>query len=273
MWSDSTPYRYNNIQTLPNALMTALLNGYTKDYLDEKHFDTVKEARKQHIEPKIRLAVNNMYLNTTDDSLCTAILVSLFTNYVWIHIPCDIQLTSNYFFCEKPITAQRNVSRVTVVLVPSCPKLYTHVSGACWSIDNTPRGRAPQINETIYDWLQPFLSAWSLGFVNRRSVVVNDTGSHVDCISTIGLSFQRVKNWVVTNCTQGSNKFYLVHKSLKLISKKCDTPRHFLCDDGSCLLSTYLCDGRFDCSDQSDENNCENNNLINNIKFQCMSGN
>ena len=273
MWSDSTPNRYDNIQTLPNALKITLLNSYTKDYTDDKHFDTMKEARIQHMQPKIRLAMNNMYLNTTADSSCTAILISLFTNYEWIHIPCDVQLTSNYFLCEKSITTQRNVSRVTVVREPSCPTLYTHVGGACWSIDNLPRGKTRQIDDTIHDLLQPFLNAWSLGIVNRKSVIVNDRNSRVNCISTIGLSFQRIKNWLISKCTNKSSKLYLLHKSLPLVSKKCDTPRHFMCDDGSCVLSTYLCDGRFDCSDQSDENNCEKNNLINDITFQCMSGN
>ena len=273
MWSDSTPYRYNNIQILSKALKTALLNSYIKDYTDDKHFAAIKEARIQHMQPKMRLAMNNMYLNTTADSSCTAILISLFTNYEWIHISCDVQLTSSYFFCEKSFTTQRNLSRVTVVCGPACPKLYTHVNGACWSINNIPRGKARQIDGTIYDLLQPFLNAWSLGIVNRRSVIVNNRNSRVNCIRTIGVSFQRVKNWLISKCTFKNRKFYLLHKSLPLVSKKCDTPRHFMCDDGTCVLSTYLCDGQFDCSDQSDEDNCEKNNLINDIKFQCISGN
>ena len=47
-----------------------------------------------------------------------------------------------------------------------------------------------------------------------------------------------------------------MYKKKRDLVDKCDQPEKFECTNGFCIDLKSRCDGRFDCSDRSDEINC-----------------
>lgn len=45
----------------------------------------------------------------------------------------------------------------------------------------------------------------------------------------------------------------------------------FLCQNGMCIPSVHVCDEKFDCSDKSDEMNCDKN-VCSSEQFRCSNG-
>lgn len=48
------------------------------------------------------------------------------------------------------------------------------------------------------------------------------------------------------------------------------SPQEFLCGDGTCISSSFRCDGDTDCIDNSDEANCGKFNLLKVLPEICL---
>ena len=249
--------------------MEVLLGSEALDYMDDENFAIMKEKKIIQMMPKLRIVFKK---GTTRRSLCTAMLITLFHDYEWVHIPCDIQLYSNYFICEKFSTLSRNLTSLTLSRGQSCLTLHIFIGGSCWTISNSPGDQLYTLNKDLYKSLNPFLTAWSLGIEIRNDVAVTEKQSQTKCFVTTGLEFQRIKRWKVHNCRKNPIKYYLKRIISPVITDHCDTPRHFRCANQFCILSLYICDGLADCPDQSDENNCTAHSVRNDEKFHCISG-
>ena len=249
--------------------MEALLSSETLNYMDDGNFATMKEEKITQMRPKLRIVIKK---RTSQRLLCTAMLVKLFHDYEWVHIPCNIQLSSNYFICEKLSTPSRNLTSVIISRGQSCLTLHIFIGGSCWTISDSPGDQLYIVSKNLYKSLNPFLTAWSLGTKIRKYIAVTEKRSQTRCFVTIGLDFQRIKRWKINNCRKKLIKFYLKRTISPVITDQCDTPRHFKCANQFCMLSLYICDGLADCPDQSDENNCTAHSVTNDIKFHCISG-
>ena len=249
--------------------MEALLDSEAIDYMVDKNFATLKENSLTQMRPKLHIAFKK---RTTRRPLCTAILITLFYDYEWVLIPCDVQILGNYFICEKSSTLSANLKTIIITRGQSCLTLHIFIEGSCWTISNSPGGQAYTVSKNLHKLLNPFLTAWSFGTETRNDIAVTDKQSQVKCLVTIGLGFQRIKSWKINNCTKKNVKFHLIRTVTPSINDNCDVPRHFKCGNQFCLLSVYICDGIVDCLDQSDENNCTAHNVTNHVQFHCFSG-
>ena len=93
-WSDDSPFLYNNLQTISNQTIEVLLGGEALNYMDDQNFVKMKENSVTQMRPKLHIALKKK----TRRSFCTAMLITIFYDYEWVYIPCDVQLSSNYFF-------------------------------------------------------------------------------------------------------------------------------------------------------------------------------
>ena len=267
-WSDDSPFLYNNLQTISNQTIEVLLGGEALNYMDDQNFVKMKENSVTQMRPKLHIALKKK----TRRSFCTAMLITIFYDYEWVYIPCDVQLSSNYFLCEKSPTLLTNLTTVIVSRGHSCITFHIFIGGSCWTINKSPGGQVNAASKNLDKLLNPFLTAWSLGTDTRNIIAVTDKQSQTKCFVTIGLAFQLIKSWKIHNCTRKQVKFHLRRKITPPITDNCDTPKHFKCGNQFCLLSLYICDGRADCPDQSDETNCTAHNVTNDVRFHCVSG-
>ena len=107
-----------------------------------------------------------------------------------------------------------------------------------------------------------------------------------ECLLTKFPSHQRQKLWAFVNasyiCTRP--KFVLVFApSSKFSIDSSQTVKLFLCSDGIYILNIYVCDGKRNCLNNEDENNCYDSCYSSNVKLfkacecghsysQCRSG-
>ena len=192
---------------------------------------------------------------------CGAIFYTLFTTPIWIYIGCNDIFLDNHYICEiknrseikQEYTYKRPVfwcKRGSVIIVnPTCLHVMhaataTHQSGI-YQI------RSNQLNRE----LRLYLSVWSIGYNRRNNVVIYDYESKRKCLTTDAFTYQRIKLWVIRNpCL---SMYYLVSKPYIISKQECKYSVHHTCNDGTCILNIYVCDGQFDCPDKSDEKNCD----------------
>ena len=62
-------------------------------------------------------------------------------------------------------------------------------------------------------------------------------------------------------------KFEFMIRKIFFLKKDGCEPNQFQCDNGKCILKTWMCDSDDDCLDGSDERNCGTN------EWNCSSGN
>ena len=152
----------------------------------------------------LKLQMAAQYMNSTSklESICTAELMTRFTDSEWVHIPCDadVQFSSTYFNCER--FTPNNITKVIVPRGHYCPTLYFLVVFlSCWTISGSHRGQGYGIRSNMSQFLIPFLSAWSLGIGDGNVIAVTNATLHTRCVLALGVGLQLVKVWRLTKCT------------------------------------------------------------------------
>ena len=190
---------------------------------------------------------------------CVTAFVSLVSNPVWLQIDCSHSFKNLYFLCERLVTpAHSRQTHLHSRKDVSCRKNTIYISGTCWRIS---RYRSPRLTDfsrvaTLMS-VRMLLTSWSLSNISRYGIRVRVDGEH-GCLERQGFQYQRLVNWRYwSNCTRyNSTSHYLSSTTIGYFKHPCKTSSHFLCSDGTCILSSYICDGYVDCVDKNDEENC-----------------
>ena len=242
-----------------------------------REFTSMSQRYTREVISKIQAIAK--YHNYTLSSSCAAIVTTLFNDFEWLQIPCDLELQGSYFVCERTIQIYASYKHKYIRNILACDESYIFIGETCWKIkqlSNLLGNHYTPVNNANVNIFEPLLNVWSFGRSDRKDVVVKQSSSSdiKTCISTIDLAFQRIKNWDIMRCSHLRVKVALVHMIVVNYTQDCDIPRQFACDNGECISSIYLCDGRNDCLDNSDELLCtaNNSNIQRAIIFHCLSG-
>ena len=250
-----------------------LTSKYKVDFMHSNLNSKRYAATIYNMVNKIKYVAANRNKTLQTELHCGAIFYTLFTTPIWIYIGCNDIFLDNHHICEiknrseikQEYTYKRPVFwciRGSVIVHPNC--LYvmhatvTHQTGI-YQIGSD------QLNRE----LRLYLSVWSLGSNGRNNVVMYDHEGNRKCLTTDAFTYQRIKLWVIRKpCL---SMYYLVSKPYIISEQECKFSAHHTCNDRTCILNIYVCDGQFDCSDKSDEKNCnpscmEHNNEKNQTK-------
>ena len=200
---------------------------------------------------------NSRLLDASGHTLCAALFYPIFTEPVWIEIDCEATLNNIYFLCEHRLTQTTSNTIPPYIRQNShCPETFTYIQSKCWIIaQHAAAGRNPSASELKH--LDYYLSAWSLGHKWRTVVGTGYVGKLRQCFKTNAFLHQRLKTFTISNdCGQLKAKYNLLLRKPMIYRNVCNTNSHYACDQGTCILHTYICDGIYDCYDKSDEKNC-----------------
>ena len=197
---------------------------------------------------------NNSELNK--NKICVVVLLTLITKPAWQNIACDQKIPDNYFICE---TQGRDVNATTYKRHKHhCHTLYTYILGKCYWIQNGNDTSIAIFSSTeIHNALLSMFSAWSFGHSTRNRIQMYIGKSEKTAfIMTHGLPQHFGKTWtmVLNNQTFINATSHVIGQVHPVTyTYICIQNLHFHCEDSTCVILSYVCDGIFDCPDKSDE--------------------
>ena len=256
-WADGTPYAYQRWLKTPaigraNLTRTRLTDSWTQ------------EIRESLMLPQPSILHN-----------CTALFQLSTEDPMWVTVPCTARLNLGIVICEY----DRNTSMPALPVKRATRECSTmdsvYAKGSCYNIykkqqalkDETfPCGFCPLCHERLariqaLEVMAPYLGH-ILGSHPRRVLLrLNDTSLvlvrsdhndmlYSDVMQSILPMSEHTK--VPSNSTEDA---LLCEENVTLIADTCIHGQH-QCDDGTCILDLYACDGSYDCPDGSDEINC-----------------
>ena len=225
------------------------------------HYHLVEDYDSKYIKNfKQKLKIVQQY-NTSksgvskheQEDMCGALFYPLFRAPVWVMIGCDVVLYDTYFLCEhhREVQFHHAYARDSY----QCRKGSFFALYSCWEIISkfVMTTRIP-LDVSI---LQLHLSGWALGHASRTLLGVGYMDKKHYCYSTKAFLYQPIKSFTEsTDCGDTRLRHHLLRSEPFKYNYICDTKYHHTCDQGTCILHTYICDGISDCFDKTDENNC-----------------
>ena len=259
MWSDYSPYIYQNWQSLEFDKYKNMFIRYNQFI----KYNQIDHNLMDDIEDKLMNIKNIMFNTTLNTNLCAAVFTTLYSNYAWIHIPCDYYLTNNVFMCERHLNNSNSVRILHDARY--CSRAYIYIDSFCIAVINNTIKYSANVTITIIHYTK-ILSAWSYGNAYRTSICIYFLGKPNLCYKSMAIIEQDRQAWAKMENRSSDNVLYIQH--VQFLSNECDkTGKYFRCNDGTCILSYYKCDFKVDCIDGSDEQSCTD--VCNKISCKC----
>lgn len=211
-------------------------------------------------------------------TLCTAFVIYSSLRLEWVTVPCTQRFSRVLLICERPYAASKpawvNHPRVLGRQYVECADDWAMIDGLCYQMFNIPRNitiscsglparchtYAADLTFLPESGLQKdqreleYFFSW-LRMPNELIIGKVDSEAGGECPVW---RIQRSIVYFIFNAKQhgNSSKSFICHQEAVLTTLGCGI-QHFLCNDGTCILSHYECDGVMDCPDASDEMECE----------------
>ena len=206
----------------------------------------------------------------SDDNECGVVIMNPLSIYNWMHINCSHKFRNTKFICERSLNNDPLLTRADLKL-----ELYTcinsvYYNNSCYYFEIKERHTNFKIEQSSSEQMSRLFSAWSKGILARQSIhlqYLNKQLKYCLCLVNDGLLDEELKNWKRTQCSCTKSHFQLISKLPLQYTDLCTRGNIFMCKDSTCILSLYLCDGKHDCPDNSDEIDCTN---ICTAEFDCL---
>ena len=254
-----------------------LLTSKYKKYFDNEPKEIEQHAKTMRIILDKIQYLNNTRNKTTEDLYeCGAIFFTLFTAPTWVWIGCDEVFEENHHLCERKVVKTRR-SKYTYIRNESwCQHGYVYAGERCWTNVNKISKGDEQFNFStpLNIQLESYLSAWSLGHTSRMDIIIGRSGVFWSCLSSVAFTYQRTRQWVINNrcvLAQQNQMYSLLIENLITSKLKCKQQSLYMCDDKTCIMNAYVCDGKTDCSDGKDEVDCDDTCLKQHINVNSSS--
>ena len=227
------------------------------------NFNTIKDDKDEEIAlSNLSYLIQRPNSNNSSKHLiksCVAVFLTPVSNPVWTQIDCSHIFLRIYFVCEH--SRAPVVSNTTYLFHRRdvyCQINRVYINGKCWSVSRYSKSKMADvfIDNTLLS-LNIMLTYWSLANISRYSIRVS-ADKDLGCLERSGFEYQRLARWKYkSNCANSNSTLhYLSSTNVSYIKHPWKTSSHFRCKDGTCILSSYVCDGYADCFDKNDEANC-----------------
>ena len=213
-----------------------------------------------HLQHKLEYILDMEYSNYTYSSsniTCTAANANLFLRNIWIPIGCDEELSDSYFICEVKrgyinISERFHIKRNKNI----CLGDFFFANNHCWMIKASKSVIIRKYHSFMLNQWYTHVNAWALNDDTRSVIHVAEIGSGYKCLQTNMMLGQRLMEWSAVNCSLDNLQHVLSTRDVSHYNYICQSGRHLICDNGTCILNSYICDGHRDCIDGSDERDC-----------------
>lgn len=218
----------------------------------EDVFDEIKRRNKAP-----RNWTNKSYFISDRNESCAVFTGNAILMQKWIGIACDDQINEASFVCENPSYVTKQFLKLNRNAV-ECHENEVFTRNTCVTLRKTTFIKRQSMSRTIENIDTIILDAWTQSYIHEpyqdffsQINVYVDNKCH--CLKRLSFLFLDKGRWhgFLCNCPHTGVYSIVVRKTF--VSKISCGDNQFQCQDKTCILSKYKCDGNINCPDGSDE--------------------
>ena len=198
-------------------------------------------------------------------TMCVVVNSNLFRNGEWFLVDCDLILKFPLLICERDIDISQHVGiRKIVRSQKECLAYEVLLNDVCLHTVYTkslnidclePLHKDDNLKNYYFtESFESFLTKITSGQTNQIGYCTEDSETYCFNKKCFGCADQDIQPWTI-GLMCDDFLFHICRRKEKTIVLTC-LPSQFQCNDGTCILNQYYCDGIVDCLDKSDEHHC-----------------
>ncbi len=262
VWVDGSPLLYSNWNSKRDWLQSPTASMETE-------YENISLSSHQEVEHFLMRHQPRLSNNAT----CAAMVILGYFDMPWITVPCDLTMRNSAFICEVSKVGNRhlildsnNLKLELLAYDYICPSYWTMVNMTCVSILQhrlppliLPEGMMAATTDILMErslWM--YINIYIIYHMPRFSLKSKSANGYcalwqLKSNKTTFLPKHLEKKQI--NCSD--NMGIPVHKQTPIPEIHTCHPGHLQCRNGPCISNLYQCDGSGQCTDNTDETDCE----------------